>query len=81
MTSHLAAASPISRKSPPALTAALAVLGLAAGTLAGAWYFQLVVGLPPCPLCLEERIAYHVVIPLALAAIAGFGLLTRKAAA
>ena len=24
------------------------------------------VGLPPCPLCLEERIAYHIVIPLSL---------------
>ncbi len=35
-------------------------------TLGGAWYFQFVVGLPPCPLCLEERIPYHVVIPLSL---------------
>ena len=50
----------------PAAAAALAVLVLSAATLAGAWYFQLVVGLPPCPLCLEERIPYHIVIPLAL---------------
>lgn len=46
--------------------AAIAIFIIAGATLAGAWYFQLVVGLPPCPLCLEERIAYHVVIPLSL---------------
>lgn len=46
--------------------AALATFALSAATLAGAWYFQLVVGLPPCPLCLEERIPYHIVIPLSL---------------
>jgi disulfide bond formation protein DsbB len=50
----------------PAAAAAFAVFALAGATLAGAWYFQLVVGLPPCPLCLQERIPYHVVIPLSL---------------
>jgi disulfide bond formation protein DsbB len=50
----------------PAAAAALAIFVVAGATLAGAWYFQLVVGLPPCPLCLEERIAYHVIIPLSL---------------
>lgn len=50
----------------PAAAAALAIFLIAAATLAGAWYFQLVVGLPPCPLCLEERIPYHVIIPLSL---------------
>src|ERR1700689_1750873 len=50
----------------PAAAAALAVFAIPAAPLAGAWYFQLVVGLPPCPLCLEERIAYHIVIPLSL---------------
>ena len=34
--------------------------------LLGAWYFQYVLKLPPCPLCLEERLPYHVVIPLSL---------------
>ncbi len=53
-------------RAEPAAAAALAVFALSAATLAGAWYFQLVVGLPPCPLCLEERIPYHVVIPLSL---------------
>jgi disulfide bond formation protein DsbB len=46
--------------------AALAVFALAAATLLGAWYFQYVLKLPPCPLCLEERLPYHVVIPLSL---------------
>jgi disulfide bond formation protein DsbB len=53
-------------RAEPAAAAALAVFVISLATLAGAWYFQLVVGLPPCPLCLEERIAYHVVIPLSL---------------
>jgi disulfide bond formation protein DsbB len=53
-------------RTEPAAAAAFAVFALSAATLAGAWYFQLVLKLPPCPLCLEERIAYHVVIPLSL---------------
>ncbi len=53
-------------RTEPAAAAALLIFVLSAATLAGAWYFQLVVGLPPCPLCLEERIPYHVVIPLSL---------------
>ena len=49
----------------PALRAALAVAGIAAATLAGAWFFQLVVQLVPCPLCLEQRYAYYAVVPFA----------------
>jgi disulfide bond formation protein DsbB len=48
----------------PALTAALAVAGIAAATLAGAWFFQLVLDIRPCPLCLEQRYAYYLAIPL-----------------
>ena len=55
----------IPRSTSPALAAALAVLVIAAATLAGAWYFQLVLGLQPCPMCLEERYAYYLAIPLA----------------
>jgi disulfide bond formation protein DsbB len=55
----------------PALTAALAVTAIAEGTLAGAWYFQLVLDIRPCPLCLEQRYAYYLAIPLgALTALA-----------
>jgi disulfide bond formation protein DsbB len=53
-------------RAEPAAAAAFAIFALSAATLAGAWYFQLVLGLAPCPLCLEERIAYHVAIPLSL---------------
>jgi disulfide bond formation protein DsbB len=52
--------------SEPAGVAALAVFALSAATLGGAWFFQYVLKLPPCPLCLEERIPYHIVIPLSL---------------
>jgi disulfide bond formation protein DsbB len=59
----------------PALTAALAVTVVAAATLAGAWYFQLVLDIVPCPLCLEQRYAYYLAVPLgvlvALAAAKG----------
>jgi disulfide bond formation protein DsbB len=57
--------------SNPALTAALAITAIAAATLAGAWYFQLVLDIRPCPLCLEQRYAYYLAIPLgALVAVA-----------
>jgi disulfide bond formation protein DsbB len=49
-----------------ALTAALAVAVIAAATLAGAWFFQLVLDIRPCPLCLEQRYAYYLAIPLAV---------------
>jgi disulfide bond formation protein DsbB len=59
----------------PALTAALAVAGIAAATLAGAWFFQLVLQILPCPLCLEQRYAYYFAVPfaalVALAAVRG----------
>jgi disulfide bond formation protein DsbB len=50
----------------PAAVAALAVFAASVATILGAWYFQYVLKLPPCPLCLEERLPYHVVIPLSL---------------
>ena len=48
----------------PALTAALAIMAIAAATLAGAWFFELVLDIRPCPLCLEQRYAYYLAIPL-----------------
>src|SRR5882757_3595373 len=48
----------------PALTAALAITAIAAATLAGAWFFQLVLDIRPCPLCLEQRYAYYLAVPL-----------------
>ncbi|QND75559.1 MULTISPECIES: disulfide bond formation protein B [Tardiphaga] len=52
--------------SNPALVAALAVGLIALATLAGAWFFQLVLDIRPCPLCLEQRYAYYLAIPLAV---------------
>src|SRR5256885_7145100 len=72
-----------------AAVAALAIAAVAAATLAGAWFFQLVLDIRPCPLCLEQRYAYYLVLPLgALVAlgtardapravlIAGFAIIT-----
>jgi disulfide bond formation protein DsbB len=50
----------------PAVVAALVVFAGSAATILGAWYFQYVLGLPPCPLCLEQRLPYYIVIPLSL---------------
>ncbi|MGJ4953770.1 disulfide bond formation protein B [Bradyrhizobium sp. HKCCYLS20291] len=50
----------------PAVTAALLAAGIAAATLAGAWYMQLVWGLQPCELCLKQRFAYYAIVPLGL---------------
>lgn len=49
-----------------AFAASLAVAFIAAATIAGAWYFQLVLDILPCPLCLEQRYAYYLAIPLSL---------------
>jgi disulfide bond formation protein DsbB len=50
----------------PAAVAALAIFVLSAATILGAWYFEFVLKLQPCPLCLQQRLPYHVVIPLSL---------------
>jgi disulfide bond formation protein DsbB len=59
----------------PALIAAIAIAVVAAATIAGAWFFQLVLDIVPCPMCLEQRWAYYAIIPvsilIAIAAKAG----------
>jgi disulfide bond formation protein DsbB len=52
------------RGTSPVLAAALAIAAIAAATLAGAWFFQLVLDIRPCPLCLEQRYAYYLAVPL-----------------
>ena len=49
----------------PAVTSSLAILAVAAATIAGAWFFQLVLDIQPCPMCLEQRYAYYFAIPFA----------------
>jgi disulfide bond formation protein DsbB len=54
----------LARRDPPLAAAAIvAVAGLA--TILGFFFFQYGLGLPPCPLCLEQRLAFYVAVPLA----------------
>ncbi len=61
-----------------ARTIALAILAVAAGTLAGAWILQWL-GYAPCELCLKQRFAYYAALPLALAAFLSLGANPRAA--
>ena len=45
--------------------AGMVIAAVAALTIAGAWFFQLVLDIRPCPLCLEQRYDYYLAIPLA----------------
>jgi len=60
MRRHIAMSIPIR------IAVALAISAIAAATLAGAWFFQLVLDIRPCPLCLEQRYAYYLAVPLGL---------------
>ena len=53
-------------RADPAAAAALIIAAVGAATIAGAWFFELVIKLNPCPLCLDQRWPYYVAIPLAL---------------
>src|SRR3954467_4608768 len=66
VTSAAAHSPPTRLAADPAVVAALAIAAVAAATLAGAWFFQLVLDIRPCPLCLEQRYAYYLAVPLAL---------------
>jgi disulfide bond formation protein DsbB len=66
VTSDAVHSSPARQAADPALVAALAIAAVAAATLAGAWFFQLVLDIRPCPLCLEQRYAYYLAVPLGL---------------
>jgi disulfide bond formation protein DsbB len=46
--------------------AAFLIFIVALATISGAWIFQYL-GYPPCHLCLQQRWAYYIAIPLALA--------------
>ncbi|MGH6719142.1 MAG: disulfide bond formation protein B, partial [Alphaproteobacteria bacterium] len=56
---------------PPTVRRLALALALgSAALLLGAFYFQYVAGLAPCPLCLDQRYAHGAVIVLALGAAA-----------
>ena len=50
----------------PAVATALVIAAVGAATITGAWFFELVLKLRPCPLCLEQRVPYYIGVPLAL---------------
>ena len=58
-------------RSQPVGTAAVAIAAIGLAAILGAYFFQYVIGLPPCPLCLEQRIAYYFSIPLAAMVLLG----------
>ena len=63
---------PLATRIEASAASALAIMVIAAATLAGAWFFQLVLSILPCPMCLEERYAYYFAAPFAaLVAFAG----------
>ena len=52
------------RKDTTATAAAIvALVGLA--TIGGFFFFEYVLGYPPCPLCLDQRMAFYISVPLA----------------
>ena len=61
-------------RTEPATSAAVAIALVGSGALIGAWFFQYVLGLPPCPLCLEQRYAYYAAVPLAAMVILGISV-------
>jgi disulfide bond formation protein DsbB len=58
--------SPASTSHMPATMVAIVVALLLAAALAGAWGFQILGDMAPCPLCLLQRWPYYLGIPLAL---------------
>ena len=50
----------------PLFLAAFAIAITSAATILGAYFFQYVMGLSPCPLCLQQRIPYYIAIPFGL---------------
>jgi len=74
VTSDVTGVSRVRGGGNPVLIAAVLIVVIAAATIGGAWYFQLVLDIRPCPLCLEQRYAYYLSIPLAALTALAAGL-------
>lgn len=61
-------------RAQPAAAAAMAIAVVSVATILGAYYFQYVLGYRPCPLCLEQRIAYYFAIPLSAMILLGLSV-------
>lgn len=60
-------------------SAAVFVAVIGALTICGFFFFEYVLHYPPCPLCLDQRVAYYVAVPLAvLLALGGSYGASRK---
>ena len=46
-------------------SAAAVVVAVGGLTIGGFFFFQYVLGYPPCPLCLDQRMAFYAGVPLA----------------
>ncbi len=66
------------QRADPAFIMAAAIAAVATATIAGAWFFQLVLDIRPCPLCLEQRYAYYLAIPLAVLLAVGVARRTPR---
>jgi disulfide bond formation protein DsbB len=62
----------------PVVAAAVVVIAGSAFAVLGAWYFQYVLGYPPCPLCYEQRYPYYFAMPLAVLIILGESVGSRR---
>jgi disulfide bond formation protein DsbB len=49
----------------PVVSAAVIVFFVGLATMGGFFFFEYVLGYPPCPLCLDQRMAFYVSVPLA----------------
>lgn len=58
----------------PMAAAAIAVAVIGLATIAGFFFFQYVLGYPPCPLCLDQRVAYYVSVPLSAMILLGLSV-------
>jgi len=58
-------------RTQPSVAAAVLIAFGGALTICGFFFFQYVLGYPPCPLCLDQRKAFYVAVPLAALLIVG----------
>jgi disulfide bond formation protein DsbB len=49
----------------PVVSAAAIVFAVGLATTGGFFFFEYVLGYPPCPLCLDQRMAFYAGVPLA----------------
>jgi disulfide bond formation protein DsbB len=54
--------------------AAIVIAAVGLATIAGFLFFQFALGYPPCPLCLDQRIAFYVAVPLSAMILLGLSV-------